>query len=106
MARPQGVEGLGMAGPGETVRSPWPPLSIRCDLIGLQAIRLAGDHPRNGHSTFPCLILEFTSVQLVPLELRHILDDFVLLQLRLLAEVRRQLQRNQIPPATGKGKQK
>jgi hypothetical protein len=25
VARPQGVEGLGMAGPGETLESPWPP---------------------------------------------------------------------------------
>jgi hypothetical protein len=27
--RPQGVEGLSMAGPCETLRSPWPPLAIR-----------------------------------------------------------------------------
>jgi hypothetical protein len=29
MAHPQGVEGLGMAGPGETLRSLWIPLAIR-----------------------------------------------------------------------------
>jgi hypothetical protein len=28
VACPQGVEGLGMAGPGETLGSPWPPLAI------------------------------------------------------------------------------
>jgi hypothetical protein len=28
VARPQGVEGQFMAGPGETVGSPWPPLAI------------------------------------------------------------------------------
>jgi hypothetical protein len=28
VAHPQGVEGLGMAGPGETLRSPWLPLAI------------------------------------------------------------------------------
>jgi hypothetical protein len=25
---PQGVEGYGRAGPGETLRSPWPPIAI------------------------------------------------------------------------------
>jgi hypothetical protein len=29
VARPQGVERLGMAGPGETLGSPWIPLAIR-----------------------------------------------------------------------------
>jgi hypothetical protein len=29
MARQQGVEGSGMAGPGDTLGSPWPPLAIR-----------------------------------------------------------------------------
>jgi hypothetical protein len=29
VARPPGMEGLGMAGPGETSGSPWPPLAIR-----------------------------------------------------------------------------
>jgi hypothetical protein len=29
VARPQGVEGLGMAGPGETLGSPWIPLPVR-----------------------------------------------------------------------------
>jgi hypothetical protein len=29
VARLQDVEGQGMAGPGETLRSPWPPLAIR-----------------------------------------------------------------------------
>jgi hypothetical protein len=29
VARPQGVEGSGMAGPGETLRSPWIPLPVR-----------------------------------------------------------------------------
>jgi hypothetical protein len=28
VACPQGVEGSGMAGPGETLESPWPPLAI------------------------------------------------------------------------------
>jgi hypothetical protein len=28
-ARPQGTVGSGMAGPGESLRSPWPPLAIR-----------------------------------------------------------------------------
>jgi hypothetical protein len=28
LARPQGVQGLGMAGPGETLGSPWIPLTI------------------------------------------------------------------------------
>jgi hypothetical protein len=48
------------------------------------------------------LILEFTSVQLVLIELRHIFDELVLLQLRLLAQVWPQLQRNQIPPGVWK----
>jgi hypothetical protein len=29
VARPQGVEGLGMAGPHETLGSPWIPLPVR-----------------------------------------------------------------------------
>jgi hypothetical protein len=29
MAHPQGVEGLGMAGPSDTLGSPWPPLAAR-----------------------------------------------------------------------------
>jgi hypothetical protein len=29
VARPQGVEGSGMAGPGETLGSPWIPLPVR-----------------------------------------------------------------------------
>jgi hypothetical protein len=29
VARPQGIEGSSMAGPGETLGSPWPPLAIR-----------------------------------------------------------------------------
>jgi hypothetical protein len=29
VACPQGAEGLGMVGPGETLRSPWPPPAIR-----------------------------------------------------------------------------
>jgi hypothetical protein len=29
VARPQGIEGSGMAGPGKTLGSPWPPLAIR-----------------------------------------------------------------------------
>jgi hypothetical protein len=28
-AHPQGLEGSGMAGPDETLESPWPPLAIR-----------------------------------------------------------------------------
>jgi hypothetical protein len=28
LARPQGIEGSGMAGPDETLGSPWPPLAI------------------------------------------------------------------------------
>jgi hypothetical protein len=36
VAHPQGIEGSGMAGPGETLGSPWPPLAIRpCFLLPL-----------------------------------------------------------------------
>jgi hypothetical protein len=33
VARPQGIEGLGMAGPSQTSGSPWPPLAIHPCLL-------------------------------------------------------------------------
>jgi hypothetical protein len=40
VARPQGVEVLGIAGPDETLWSPWPPLATRpCSTLVLQEVR-------------------------------------------------------------------
>jgi hypothetical protein len=43
VACPQGIDGLGMANPGETLGSPWPPLAIRpsLSLVCLSSIPLA-----------------------------------------------------------------
>jgi hypothetical protein len=38
VARLQGVEGWGMAGPGETLGSPWPPLVIRSEASRLSTV--------------------------------------------------------------------
>jgi hypothetical protein len=46
VARPQGVEGLGMVDPGEPLRSPWPPLAIR--LCGISSIHFTPKLSRFG----------------------------------------------------------
>jgi hypothetical protein len=49
VARPQGVEGLGMVGPNETLGSLWPPLAIRLRFSSLRIRRLGGEDTEDRH---------------------------------------------------------
>jgi hypothetical protein len=71
MAHPKGVEGSGMAGPGETLGSPWPPpLSIRpCKKVTFfsrqNQMQLI---PGKGLATPEGLVLDFSRTRLFDLQ--------------------------------------